>query len=103
MPDVAEVFRYYNIVVSVVIAIVGTPRLRDFLTRGGEEQMTWMALILLNVSAFWGTFESLRGGYPAGVRVYILSTALTWLLVAVLYTPLAEWKARHSAPEETSR
>lgn len=95
-----DLFRWYNLIVAVGIAVVGTPQLQEFLTRGGRDQLLWQSVILLNVTAFWGTFESLRAGYPAGFRVYLLSMALTWLFVAVCYGP---WERRQERRGATMR
>lgn len=87
-----DIFRWYNIACAISIALVGTPQLRWIFSLGGQEQLHWQSTILLNLTALWGTIESLRAGYPAGLRVYLLSMALTWLLVAVCYEPWDRWQ-----------
>lgn len=96
-----EWVRYYNIAVSVVVAIVGTPQLRTFLTLGGRRQLSWQALILFNLTAFWGSIEALRAGAHGGIRMYLLAIAITWLLAAVLIDPITHWRARRAHFEET--
>lgn len=95
--------RYYNLACCLAIAIAGAPQLfgkNGFLTRGGKDQLHWQSSILLNLTAGWGTIESLRGHYDGGFRVYFLSIGLTWLLVTVLYRPLEKWHDRHPAPSD---
>lgn len=95
--------RYYNLACCVAIAIAGSPQLfgKDgFLTRGGKSQLHWQSSILLNLTAFWGTIESLRAGYSGGFRVYFLAIALTWLLVTVLWKPLEFLRSRREDRSE---
>ena len=79
--------RYYNVVVAVGIALAGTPQLRELFDTTQRERLHWLSTIFLNVTALWGTIESLKAGYPGGFRVYLLAMALTWLFVAVAYRP----------------
>lgn len=97
-----DMVRYYNLACAISIAIVGTPQLRFFLSLGGRPQLVWMSIILFNLTAGWGTFESLRAGYPGGLRVYFLAVALTWTLAAVLWRPL-EWMQERRAARRAAK
>lgn len=92
-----ELIRYYNVVLATGIGIVGTSQLRAlFAESDHRERLHWLSTILLNLTSLWGTIESLRAGYPGGVRVYLLAVALTWLFVAVAYQPWERLKARRA-------
>lgn len=101
MHDVADLFRYYNLACAIVIAIVGTPQLRFFLNLGGRPQLVWQSIILFNLTAGWGTYESLRDDVQPGLRIYFLAIALTWTLVAVSWRPL-EWLQERRAARSTA-
>ena len=88
--------RWYNLACSLAIGLIGTPQLRTLLfERGDKARLLWQSSIVLNLAILLGTVESLRAGYPGGYRVYLIAVGLTWLLAAVLYTPLMRWRGRH--------
>lgn len=102
-----DLIRYYNVIMAVGIGIVGTSQLRElFEYSDRRERLHWLSTILLNLTALWGTVESLRAGYPGGARIYFLAVALTWLFVAVAYRPLERlqaWRHGKITPPVTPR
>jgi hypothetical protein len=52
------------------------------------------------LSAFVGCLESIAYHVPGGWRTYVLALAETWLLFAVLYHPVSEWRARRRSTKE---
>lgn len=92
--------RVYVIVLSVLVAVVGTCQWRRWPTFMVENQYAWLAIAALNLSAFIGCLESLVEHVPGGWRTYVLALAETWLLVAVLHHPLSSWRVRRRETKE---
>lgn len=92
--DVFDWLRMYVVVVSVIVAVVGTLQWRRWFGFKVENQYAWLAIAALNLSAFTGSLESLIYDVPGGIRTYVLALAESWLLVAVLYHPVKQWRRR---------
>lgn len=93
-----DVVRVYSLAVAVLVVAVGTAQIRRWPAFDPQERLHWLATCLLNLTALVGTWESLRAGYPGGLRVYLLALALTWLLAAVSYQPVTAWRTRRQEP-----
>ena len=98
--DVFVWLRLYVMVLSVLVAVVGTAQWRRWPTFMVENQYAWLAIAALNLSAFVGCLESIADNIPGGWRTYVLALAETWLLFAVLYHPVSEWRARRRSTKE---
>jgi len=95
-----EFVRWYNVAAAVAVIVTGTAQARRWRTFDAETRLHWQSTALLNLTALFGTWESLRDGYPGGGRVYLLAVGLTWLLAAVAYRPFVRWRTRHRTPPE---
>lgn len=83
-----DAVRWMNLVVSLATILIGTSQARQWARFTPMERLHWQSTAVLNLAALIGTVEGLRGGYPGGVRVYLLAVGLWWLLAAVLYRPV---------------
>lgn len=100
MPDLIYWLRVYVIVVSVVVAVIGSLQWRRWCEFKVENRLAWLAVIFLNFAMGFGTVESLHAGIPGGPRNYVTALAMTFLLAAVLYHPVRALRARLSRPKE---
>lgn len=96
-----DLMRWYNVAVAATVVIAGTAQSRRWAAFSVPERLHWQATAVLNLTALIGTWESLRAGYPGGLRVYLLAVGVTWLLAAVLHDPLTRWRTRRHATKES--
>jgi len=82
-----EALRIYVMAVGVLVAIVGGFQWRRWLTYKPENQLAWLAIVVLNAAVTYGTWETYRQHLPGGPRNVLLSTSMSFLLFAVLYHP----------------
>lgn len=94
MDELHHCLRIYVVIVSVLVAVVGTCQWRRWRSFKTENQLAWLALVALNAATGYGTVEVLLMGQPGGTRNLIVCLAETWLLAAVLYHPLKTWRER---------
>ncbi len=89
-----EVLRWYTATAAGLVILVGTWQARRWLAFELREQLHWLSTTLLNLGVLVASIEALVYGIPGGVRTYLFAVAVTWLLAAVVYHPLAVWRAR---------
>lgn len=90
-----------NLVLSVATIVIGTAQARRWRLFSPVERLHWQSTAVLNLAILIGTIEALHGDYPGGLRIYLISVGLWWLLTAVLYRPvllLVERRRRRGAP-----
>ena len=102
MTGVVEVVRWLNVLIAAAVIVAGTLQIRRWAWFSPQERLHWQATAVLNLTSLIGTWESLRGGYAGGFRVYVLFVGLSWLLAAVLYRPVTRWRHRRTHPKETT-
>ena len=86
--------RVYVLVVTILVAIVGTCQVRRWFSFLPENQLVWLAVVVFNFAAFYGTADQLAKHVPGGIRSYITAIAVTFALYAVCYWPthvLVRW------------
>lgn len=85
--------RVYVVIVSAIVAMLGTFQAKRWRSYLAENQLAWLALALLNLAAFVGCLESLLRDVPGGTRTYVVALAVTYELQAVAFHPVrALWR-----------
>lgn len=93
-----DAVRWLNLALSVAVIVAGTVQIRRWRGFTPTERLHWQSTAVLNLAALIGTVESLIGGYPGGLRIYLISVGLCWLLAAVLYRPICARRTRLRSP-----
>ena len=85
MPDLSDVLRYANVLLTVYVLVqcLRPSAIRWWRTRPAELRFLLMGLLALMLAAGWGTVESLTTSVPGGTRVPALTLALAWTATGV--------------------
>lgn len=94
---VFHALRVYVVVVSSLVAVIGTAQIRRWRTFLPSSQLAWLAVAAFNATAWYGTVDQMAHGVPGGSRTYVTSVAVTYALCAVCYWPVHDAIRRHHA------
>ena len=85
MPDLSDVLRYANVVLTgyVLVQCLRPSAIRWWRSRPAELRFLLLGLLAMMLAAGWGTVESLTATVPGGTRVPALTLALAWTATGV--------------------
>lgn len=82
-----DAIRWANASLSVAIAVFGSRVWFRWPVLTPAKRRLWMGVALLNFSVLVGSLEQIYADVPVGIRTYLLSISLVWLLVSVSELP----------------
>lgn len=85
--DLVFGLRVYSVILSALVAILGTFQIRRWSRYLIENKLAWIALALLNLAVFVGSLQTLLEHAAGGERTYVTALATTFAFYAVAFHP----------------
>lgn len=96
--DWVQGLRLYIVIVSTLVALVGSAQWRRWRSFLPANQLAWLALVVWNAAAWYGALDQFTHHTPGSTRTIVTALAATFTLYAVLHYPVRSlkrwWRAR---------